>query len=377
VRSSILSDGERALTEPSAWNRDRSPKTTSASGRLGPHFGGAKRVGVPFGTFVAVVHLPMRVEARYCDFVDNIAHGLTGALIGYCGFRQRGGTQSGRAALWTCIAAAEFPDIDIAIASLGENTYLRWHHSFTHSAVLLPVWAALVAWAFWQLSGRKKFRLLYAASVAGMLSHLFLDWITNYGTELLWPLTDARFALSWVFIVDPYVWVMLTLGLAAAILTQQARVARVGLAVVGGYFLLCGVSRADALRQAPRTAATQRIDAFPQPLNPLRWTIVRDDGVAVHWISGARDDTFVQFHDDKLLPKAGVTEAVKLFRWFAVFPVVEKIQKNGCTVLRFRDLRFRTVFPNGRISSGMFVVAKVTFDSHGDVIASRLGNDVE
>jgi inner membrane protein len=317
------------------------------------------------------------VCAEYCQLVDTIAHGLTGALIGYCGFRQRGGSESGRAALWTCIAAAEFPDIDIGMAYFGGNTYLRWHRSFTHSAVLLPLWAAVVAWAFWQLSGRKKFRLLYAASVTGMASHLILDWLTNYGTELLWPLNDARFALSWVFIVDPYVWVMLGIGLAAAIFTQREKVARVGLAVVCGYFLFCSGSRAYALNHAPRTAATRRLDAFPQPLNPLRWTIVRDDGPTIHWINGTHNDTFVQFHDDKLLPKAEATKAVKLFHWFAAFPLVEKLQENGRIVLRYRDLRFRTVFPNGRVNEGMFAVARVAFDNKGNVIIAGLGSGPE
>jgi len=304
--------------------------------------------------------------------MDNLAHGLLGAVIGYCGFRQRGGIESGRAALWSCIAAAEFPDIDIGMAFFGGETYLRWHRSFTHSAVLLPFWAALVAGTFWWLFGRKHFRLLWWASVAGLASHLFLDWITNYGTELLWPLNDARFALSWVFIVDPYVWFMLTVVLAAAICTQRSNIARAGLAVVCGYFLCCGASRAYALHRAPRTTATLRIEAFPLPMNPLRWTIVRDDGEAVHWINDGRNDTFVQFHDDKLLPQAEATPAVKLFRWFAAFPVVQKYQQNGHAVLLYRDLRFRTVMPNGRLSEGMFAVAKVTFDNRGRLIAARL-----
>jgi inner membrane protein len=276
--------------------------------------------------------------------------------------------------LWTCIAAAEFPDIDIGMAFFGGDTYLRWHRSFTHSAVLLPLWAALVAWVFWGLSGRKNFRLLWWASVAGFASHLFLDWITNYGTELLWPLSDARFALSWVFIVDPYVWVMLSIGVAAAIFTQRETVARVSLTVVCGYFLFCGASRTYALNHAPRTAATKRLTAFPQPLNPLRWTIVRDDGPTIHWISDSRDETFVQFHDDKLLPKAEATKAVKLFRWFAAFPLVEKFEENGHIVLRYRDLRFRTVFPKRRVNDGLFVVAKVTFGPKDEVIESKLGN---
>ncbi len=84
--------------------------------------------------------------------MDTIAHGLTGALVGYCGFRQQGG-----------------------------RTVL------------------------WEMSGRRNLRLLWLASAAGIASHLLLDWITSYGTMLWWPVSDARLALSLVFIVEPYV----------------------------------------------------------------------------------------------------------------------------------------------------------------------------
>jgi inner membrane protein len=303
--------------------------------------------------------------------MDTITHALTGAVIGYGGFRQRGG----RVALWTAIAASEFPDIDIVMACGGSETYLHYHRSFTHSALLLPFWAALVAVGFWAISGRKNFRLLYAASAASMASHLFLDWITNYGTELLWPLSDARLALSWVFIVDVYVWAALAIGLVAAIVTQRAAVARATLAAVATFFLFCGASRSIALHQARVSAPpSARLDAFPQPMNPLAWTILRDDGNAVHWIACGRIDTFEQFHDDKLPPKAEATEAVKLFRWFAAFPLVERLEENGYTVLRYRDLRFRTVFPGGRVREGMFMTAKVVFDRNGNLVTSRLGN---
>lgn len=298
--------------------------------------------------------------------MDTIAHGLTGAVIGYCGFRQR----AGRVALWTAIAAAEFPDIDIVMSFLGGETYFRWHRGFTHSAVLLPFWAALVAGVFWEMSGRKNFRTLWWASVAGMASHLFLDWITNYGTMLLWPLSNARLALSWVFIVDVYVWAALLVTLVGAIWTQRAGVAKTGLGVVCAFFLFCGVSRAVALRSQPRGAV-----AYAHPMNPLRWTILRDDGEAIHWVSGRRNDTFVQFRDDKLLPKAEATEAVKLFRWFAAFPLVEKFEERGYTVLRYRDLRFRSLMPWGGVREGAFVVAKVVFDEKGNVVAAGLSGE--
>ena len=242
---------------------------------------------------------------------------------------------------------------------------------------MLPVWAALIAWTFWELSGRKNFRLLWWAAVAGLASHLLLDWLTNYGTELFWPLSTARLALSWVFIVDVYVWAILLIGTVAAIWTQREWVARTTLGVLGAYFLFCGVSRAHALEAYEAKGMAGRTEAFPQPMDPVHWTIVRDDGATMHWVSGARDDTFVAFHDENLLPKAEATEAVKVFRWFAAFPLVEKIEEDGHTVLRYRDLRFRSAAPWGGVRQGMFVIAKVVFDEHGNVITAKLASGEE
>ena len=112
-------------------------------------------------------------------------------------------------------------------------------------------------------------------------------------------------------------------------------------------------------------------------MSPPRWTILRADGNVIHWVSGRRYDVFVQFHDDNLLPKAEVTEPVKLFRWFVAFPLVEKIEQNGRTVLRYRDLRFRTAMPWGDVREGMFVVAKVAFDECDSVVASNLTTEQE
>lgn len=298
--------------------------------------------------------------------MDNLAHGLTGALIGYCGFRQR--PYGGRASLWTAIAAAEFPDADVALGYFGDEFVLRWHRSFTHSAVMMPVWALVVAGACWAFSRQSNFKVLWQAALAGLASHLFLDWITNYGTLLLWPLTDARFALSWVFIVDLYVLAALAIGLVAAIKTQRVKVAGAALGIVGAYLLSCGAMRTWVQHRDGGTA-------FAQPANPFRWVTVRNEDDAVVWRCEGREARFPQFRDDTLLPKAEALPVVKLYRWFAAFPVVEKLTENGRTVLRYRDVRFRFVMPGGGVREGMFAVAKVVFDPQGNVVAAGLAGE--
>src|SRR6202035_5124701 len=52
-----------------------------------------------------------------------------------------------RAAIVACTLGAMFPDIDIFAGPLGHNplAIMEWHRNLTHSAVLLPLWALLLA----------------------------------------------------------------------------------------------------------------------------------------------------------------------------------------------------------------------------------------
>ena len=299
--------------------------------------------------------------------MDTVTHALAGAVIGSAGFRQRGG----RVALWTAIAAAEFPDLDVVILRAGSAAYLQWHRTFTHSALLLPAWAAVVAGLFWLGARRSDFKVLYGAALAGLASHLFLDWLTSYGTELLWPVSAARFQLNWVFILDPYLWAMLGVTLWATLRRQSRRAPVVGLAVIGAYLVLCASARYSALAGI----RADRVDAFAQPLRPFSWTLVRANGDQLDWQAGAHHATFTQYRDDQLCPQAEATATVKLFRWFAEFPLVERLEENGLPVLRYRDLRFRSLRPNGAVSEGMFLVAKVYFDRQGRLRSTTLAGD--
>jgi hypothetical protein len=176
--------------------------------------------------------------------------------------------------------------------------------------------------------------------------------------------------VSWVFIVDPYVWALLLVGVVMAVRTQRPKVAQAWLGTVGAFLLFCGASRAWALHgQPPGTTA------FAVPLNPLRWTLVRVEGDTVHWISGGTNHTYRQFYDEQLVPQAEATEAVRLFRWFAGIPLVEKLEEDDRVVLRYRDLRFRAPMPWGEVSEGMFVVVRAVFDRQGRLVAARLGSE--
>jgi hypothetical protein len=215
--------------------------------------------------------------------------------------------------------------------------------------------------------------LLFLACAKGIASHLGMDWATNYGTVLFWPLSNHRFALSWVFIIDVYVWGLLGTGLLVVLCSRPERRssrAKTALGVVAAYFLMCGVSHGYALRTAVKPGPGGELAAFAQPLHPFRWTVLRRDGDEIHWINGGEDETFVDFHDD--VPKAEATPAVKLFRWFAGFPLVQKVDVDGVPVLRYSDLRFRTPLPwGGGVREPVFAAVEVVFDRNGNVASSQ------
>src|SRR5712691_13330765 len=84
--------------------------------------------------------------------MDTITHGIAGALIGKAVFR--GGDMfgahpmnRGRIITWSLMLGAIFPDSDVLrdIFSHDRLLVITWHRSITHSLVMLPLCALLLA----------------------------------------------------------------------------------------------------------------------------------------------------------------------------------------------------------------------------------------
>lgn len=146
--------------------------------------------------------------------MDTITHGIAGALIGKALF---GGEDmfppkpmtSGRVITWALMFGAIFPDADVFRDMLSRNEMLivTWHRSYTHSLLLLPIFALLLA-ALTQWLARKfqwespSFPALFGVYAIGILSHILLDLVTTFGTMVWSPLAWSRPAWDLIFIVD-------------------------------------------------------------------------------------------------------------------------------------------------------------------------------
>ncbi len=299
--------------------------------------------------------------------MDSVTHVLTGAAITHGWFRRHDLNMRGVVAVG--IGASLFPDIDILLLWFGYEPYLQHHRGLTHSLLLMPVWAALLALIPWLMSGRRVYQFWWLLCMVTVTVHILLDVVTSYGTMIWLPINSQRVGWSIMFILDPFVWALLGLALWSALRMRRYDWTRGWIYVFCGYIAFCAVSRQFAILNAGRVSPHERIAAYPKPLNPFSWIIIRsDDPQRVTWENGNHTELFTSHHDNELVPRAEKTRALSLFLWFAEFPVVERFKRGDMTVLRYRDLRFRTVMPWGAPREGLFVVAEVTFDPSGYLV---------
>src|SRR5438045_2862055 len=118
------------------------------------------------------------------------------------------------------IIAANLPDIDSFVAPVFGCDPLAAHRGFTHGIgglVTLPFLALAIVWLWEKLRPGKEGPIelggLLLACFLGVLSHPLLDFLNSYGTRLAEPLSHRWFYGDSLFIMDPWIWLMLILGL--------------------------------------------------------------------------------------------------------------------------------------------------------------------
>ena len=133
--------------------------------------------------------------------------------------------------------------------------------------------------------------MLFAYACLAGLSHILLDFTNNYGVRAFWPSSERWVSWDIVFIVDPVILLVLTLGL---ILPQFSLIneeigarnkaakptgilaATVALLAVVAYWGVrdyedIAAAVAALHSQNPRGADAIRVSAYPYWANPFRW----------------------------------------------------------------------------------------------------------
>jgi len=118
------------------------------------------------------------------------------------------------------IIAANLPDIDSFIAPLFGAEPIAVHRGFTHGVggwFTMPFLAIAIIYVWEKLQpgkdGSIKLGGLLLACFFGTLSHPALDFLNTYGTRIAEPLNHRWYYGDTLFIMDPWIWLMLILGL--------------------------------------------------------------------------------------------------------------------------------------------------------------------
>lgn len=309
--------------------------------------------------------------------MDNVCHTLVGAAFGRAGLARR--TRFGSA---TLMISANLPDVDVLVfaSSMPSVAFRRgWTHGVLAQALLPVALAALMV-----LIGRLRrddqagppvrLRWLLALSYIGVISHVCLDLLNNYGIRLLAPLDWRWFYGDAVFIIDPSLWMMLGLGIwlagtgakvrgfEGAKVGAGARVRAYAGAGAARVALLVAFAYIIAMLATARVARERVIEAWrvehgaepaalmvgPVPVTPLQRQIIVDAGDryetgTLRWFPArvTFDPRRVPKNDgDPRVSRARDTPNIRAFLVWSRFPFWTFDAVPGGTRVSVTDMRF-------------------------------------
>ena len=135
------------------------------------------------------------------------------------------------------MVAANAPDVDVLSYVRGQYFALAFRRGITHGVPALLLWPFVIAGAMlaWDRFVRRRrepsaeparFQPLLLLAAIGVLTHPALDWLNTYGMRWWLPFDPSWSYGDSLFIIDPWLWLML--GGAAALAGARSRGAAVG-----------------------------------------------------------------------------------------------------------------------------------------------------
>lgn len=288
--------------------------------------------------------------------MDNICHTLVGAVCGEAGLKHR--SRFGNA---TLMIAANLPDVDVAVFATGVPS-VAFRRGITHGIAAQALLPPLLAAAVWLLARRRaqpgqppaRFGWLVVLAYVGVLSHVALDFLNTYGIRLLMPFAGRWFYGDTLFIVDPWLWLVLGVGVWRARHAGSSRPARAALLVAAVYVAVMMVA-AQASRQSVaaawesmRGSPPLALMVGPRPVTPFARDVIVDAGD--HYATG----TFTWFpaavafsaetvpkHDrDPLVQQVRQAPDVRGFLVWSRFPFWTMTPEREGTRVDVADMRF-------------------------------------
>lgn len=109
------------------------------------------------------------------------------------------------------------PDLDVVVAQfMNPVDGIAIHRGISHSVLLFLLLSSFLGWIITKIErGKINFYLATKMVFWCLLTHVFLDIFTSWGTQIFWPLPD-RVALKTIFVIDPLYTIPLLISLIFA-----------------------------------------------------------------------------------------------------------------------------------------------------------------
>lgn len=205
--------------------------------------------------------------------MDPLTHTLVGASLAATGLRERT-----RAAVPALIVGANLPDIDVLAYAAGADAALGFRRGWTHGVAALVVLPGLLAAGLWLWNRRRRsdpaarplsIPWLWGLCSLAAASHPFLDWLNTYGMRWWMPFRDTWYYGDAVFIMDPWLW--LVLGTGWLVGREPTRALTVTWGVLTATLLLIAAGRLPAYVPLVVAIAVVLLAALLwRPGNPVR-----------------------------------------------------------------------------------------------------------
>jgi inner membrane protein len=214
--------------------------------------------------------------------MDNLTHSLIGAAFAQAARPATTSAAPHRLLATAGVLSANLPDVDLLYFGITQPPvgYLLHHRGHSHTLVGLAAQAAVLALAWWLVPPLRRLaaglRARLAAVIgAGLASHLLLDAGNSYGVHPFHPFDARWYYGDAVFILEPWLWLLLGIPVAWSARRRATR------ALVFGLVLLLPVAMTAVGVLTPAPAAALAVGAVLLAAGTRRLGTVARAGAAL------------------------------------------------------------------------------------------------
>ena len=177
--------------------------------------------------------------------MDNLTHSFAGAALAELALRDDPTPVQRRLFLAAGVVASNVPDADLLYIGITPPPlgYLLHHRGHTHTLVGLLGQLALLAFLFYLLPATRRLAVpdrkrLLALIAIGLAGHLAMDATNTYGVHPFYPFDSRWYYGDAVFILEPWLWIVLGTAAVVNARSRPSRAALVPLVLLPPIFLV-------------------------------------------------------------------------------------------------------------------------------------------